>query len=92
MVNNGAGVEFQSLTGSYTDNKVTIPAGKAYLNVAAAGSRLNIIFDDNNTTSISTIANSQEPTANSYYDLQGRRVAQPSKGLYIVNGKKVVVK
>ena len=27
-----------------------------------------------------------------YYDLQGRKVAQPQKGLYIVNGKKVVIK
>lgn len=26
------------------------------------------------------------------YDMQGRRVAQPSKGLYIVNGKKVILK
>ena len=26
------------------------------------------------------------------YDLQGRKVAQPTKGLYIVNGKKVVIK
>ncbi len=26
------------------------------------------------------------------YDLQGRRVAQPQKGLYIVNGKKVIIK
>lgn len=29
---------------------------------------------------------------NSVYDLQGRRVAQPVRGLYIMNGKKVVVK
>lgn len=27
-----------------------------------------------------------------YYDLQGRRIKIPSKGLYIVNGKKVIVK
>ena len=27
-----------------------------------------------------------------YYDLQGRKVAQPTKGLYIHNGKKVVIK
>ena len=27
-----------------------------------------------------------------YFDLSGRRVAQPTKGLYIVNGKKVIVK
>ena len=26
------------------------------------------------------------------YDLQGRRVAQPARGLYIVGGKKVIVK
>ena len=27
-----------------------------------------------------------------YYDLRGQRVANPTKGLYIVNGKKVIVK
>ena len=27
-----------------------------------------------------------------WYDLQGRRVMQPQKGIYIVNGKKVVLK
>jgi hypothetical protein len=27
-----------------------------------------------------------------YYNLAGQRVAQPTKGLYIVNGKKVVIK
>lgn len=30
------------------------------------------------------------PIDHSVYDLQGRRVAQPAKGLYIVNGKKVI--
>ena len=34
----------------------------------------------------------QNENQNQYYDLQGRRVAQPTKGLYILNGKKVVVK
>jgi hypothetical protein len=27
-----------------------------------------------------------------YYDLQGRKVLQPTHGLYILNGKKVYVK
>ena len=36
------------------------------------------------------IANGQQPTA--IYDLQGRRVANPTKGMYIVNGKKMVIK
>lgn len=29
---------------------------------------------------------------NAVYDLQGRRVSQPTRGLYIVNGKKIIVK
>ena len=35
-------------------------------------------------------ANGQQPTA--VYDLQGRRVLNPTKGMYIVNGKKVVIR
>ena len=30
--------------------------------------------------------------ADAIYDLQGRRVENPKKGLYIVNGRKVVIK
>ena len=30
-------------------------------------------------------------TVNGYYDLQGRKVQNPGKGLYIVNGKKVII-
>ena len=33
-----------------------------------------------------------KPEADVIYDLQGRRVSQPAKGLYIINGKKVVVR
>ena len=32
------------------------------------------------------------PADGKYYDLQGRRVVKPTKGVYIVNGKKVYVK
>ena len=46
---------------------------------------------DPETTGISTIDNSKL-TVGSYFDLQGRRVSQPTKGLYIVNGRKVVIK
>ncbi len=49
------------------------------------------LLDDGETTAVSTP--SRNPlTVNQYYDLQGRRVAQPTRGLYIVNGKKVVIK
>ena len=39
---------------------------------------------------IKTLTSDKENGA--IYDLQGRRVATPAKGLYIVNGKKVMVK
>ena len=71
-----------------------VPKDKAYLEFAEVISApiLDLGFDGE-TTGIESIANSQEPMANSqYYDLQGRRVAQPTKGLYIVNGRKVVIK
>ncbi len=42
------------------------------------------------TVGIQTVTTTKENGA--CYDLQGRRVAQPVKGLYIVNGKKVVLK
>ena len=54
----------------------------------------SISVNMNDATAINSIANGQEPTANSYYDLSGRKVAkgqQPkANGIYIVNGKKVV--
>ena len=43
----------------------------------------------NNTTAITQIVNGQSSN-NSSFDLQGRRVTQPNRGLYIVNGKKVI--
>jgi hypothetical protein len=33
-----------------------------------------------------------EATDGAVYDLQGRKVANPSRGLYIINGHKVVIK
>lgn len=78
-------------------NSGTIPANRSYLPVGMdvnANARLSISFaDDDEITAIERIANSQQLKANGqYYDLQGRKVVQPAKGLYIVNGRKVVVK
>ena len=41
---------------------------------------------------ITTTNNGQLMMDNVYYDLNGRRVENPTQGLYIVNGKKVFVK
>ena len=71
-----------------------VPAGKGYLSVAATSAPEYLGFDgDGNTTGVETL-NVERGTLNdnSYYNLAGQRVAQPTKGLYIVNGKKYIVK
>ena len=78
---------------TFAPGTVAIPATKAYLKVltsSLAGARLDLVFSDE-STGIGSV-NSEEIKDKSFYDLQGQRVAQPTKGLYIVNGKKVVVK
>ena len=45
-----------------------------------------------NATAISTVNAEKTVAAGEYFNLAGQRVAQPTKGLYIVNGKKVIVK
>ena len=50
-----------------------------------------IDFDGEASTALKVIDNGQWVIDNVYYDLAGRRVAQPTKGLYIFNGKKVMI-
>ena len=72
-------------------------AGKAYLETttelaseSGATSRAAWIFQDGESTGIANVnANAND---NRYFDMQGRRVSQPTKGMYIVNGKKVIMK
>lgn len=71
-----------------------MPAGRAYLsttvNASASGARLSVVFEDDTTTGIKNL---DVNLNNKVYDLQGRRVEKPVKGqLYIVNGKKTVMK
>ena len=71
----------------------TVGAGKAYLHFDVVGPSRTLTFNiEDETTGISTMHNSQCIMNNEYYDLSGRRVALPTKGLYIVNGKKVIIK
>ena len=73
-------------------NEGTVAVGKAYLHLDSAPAARELTISFGEATGISAIAKSQEPNANGYYNLAGQRVAQPTKGLYIVNGKKIVVK
>ena len=51
--------------------------------------RMGDIVVSGNTTGVELIENREWGKDDSIFDLQGRRVNQPTRGLYIVNGKKI---
>ena len=70
-------------------NAGTVPAGKALLPVSSVDVKaFTFVFED--ATGIESIQNSKSEIQNTIFDLSGRRVVKPTKGLYIVNGKKIV--
>ena len=83
-----AKVGFFKVTGAKTINPF-----RAYLTASTSAPGLSIIFpEDNDVTGISEIEKMRNAENVTIFDLQGRKVAQPQKGLYIVNGKKVIFK
>ena len=67
----------------------TINSFRAYL-TAVSGAR-EIIFEDE-TTGLTDVSSKTSDGRGECFNLAGQRVAQPTKGLYIVNGRKVVIK
>ena len=78
--------------GMYKYNGTNIKAFRAYLPYTAPAERgaLRIVFDDVTTGIEGIEVNDGGKTA--IYDLSGRRVSRMTKGLYIVNGKKTLIK
>lgn len=90
--------------GRYIDNAqpadITFPAGRAYIVVDGStfdiannvAPRFTIFHGDDDITSIEETLN-QKNEEEVIYDLAGRRIVKPTKaGIYIVNGKKMVIK
>lgn len=77
-------LEFCRYTGS------TVQGFKAYLPVPTSQSIQGLIFEDGTTTVIDNAM--ADKVTEGVYDLSGRRVMNPTKGLYIINGQKVYVK
>ena len=72
----------------------TVNAFRAYIIGHDGLNKLNILFNNDFATGINGI-NNNETEIKTVYDLQGRRLPAESatkKGIYIINGKKVVVK
>jgi len=77
----------------YRSDNATLAANRAYLQLpaTAAAARRHIHWEEaGEATAISSVRGSEKQAV--YYNLQGQRVAHPSKGLYIKDGKKVFIK
>lgn len=88
LANKSKGVGFYRWTGD------ELGAGRVYLPVGAAvaGAHEYCGFSvDDETNGIQSIDDTKT-NAGTFYDLQGRQVDKPTKGIYIINGKKVIVK
>lgn len=85
--------------GLYYPSKRGIASGLAYYplksaeaqNVSAKSS-YGFVFAENTTTGIENIKTNTSIKDNIYYNLSGQAVKNPTKGIYILNGKKVVIK
>ena len=77
----------------------TIPVHKAVARpkvTLSASAKVMFVFDDgedhNIVNAIETVENNNVVDNNAYYNLQGQRVENPQHGVFIHNGKKVVLK
>ena len=93
LSNGASGIGFYKVNGS-----VDIKANRAYLpllknTVSSTRGFIGIDFDDDSegTTGINDVQK-RVSEQNVYYNLQGQRVDNPGKGLYIKNGRRVVIK
>lgn len=63
---------------------------RAYFKVPA-GQEVRLYVENDDVMGIETMYNEQRTSNNVVYDLQGRSVTQPTKGIYIKNGKKLII-
>lgn len=81
LANGGSGKGFYKLA-----NGEKVPAGKAYLEITAGAPEFIGISGE--ATGINTV--NVQKADNAIYNLGGQRVANAQKGIFIVNGKKVI--
>lgn len=74
---------------------VSLPVHKAYAKIEGmpAGSKVEFSFSDDNTTNAIVTIDAEEKNAdNAYYNLNGQRVTNPQRGVFIKGGRKVIIK
>ena len=86
--NNSGKIGFYHPSASLT----TLAANKAYVKLPAASAVNGFVLDFGDLTGVESVEVETPAAQQVIYDMAGRRVAKMTKGLYIVNGKKVLVK
>ena len=93
ILNNVSGIGFYYAAGQ------TVATNRAYLHILTTlapdpetNARMRFEFGNGEATGIENIATEQNAFSKGIYTLSGQRVSKPSKGLYIIDGKKVMVK
>ncbi len=73
---------------------ITCPAGKAYLSLPKSNEAKALFFIDSETTGIDAVETTSDEPTGDIYTLSGVKVNKDNltKGIYIVNGKKFIVK
>ena len=83
----------KGVTGFYPVNTgLMIPAHKAYLTVSGNNNLARALVFDGKTTGIMNADSHVDVIPSEYYSIHGIKVERPTKGIYISNGKKVVIK
>ena len=70
---------------------IAIPSERAFMTLSSAVDALTVVFE-NPSVGIRTVKNCVDTVPALTFDLQGRRVSSRNKGVYIQNGRKVVIK
>lgn len=65
---------------------------KAFVVLTVGNGVRALLLDDSQTAAIGEVTTTLATQPNTYTDLLGRKVATPRKGIYMVNGKKTVVR
>ncbi len=87
-INTGAATKLSNINNRFTFSVMWVEDDDSSI-----GSGIDVMEGHYNPTGINDINTKNENTTdNGWYNLQGQRVCNPSKGVFINNGKKVVVK
>ena len=89
LQNNSQSVGFYRVA---SDGTISLKANRAYMSITTPSEAKGVIeLPDDTPTGISKILNATNKATEGIFDLSGRRLAAPQKGINIINGVKVIV-